>query len=115
MHIDGYEVEGEGSNFVCAFDSPDAAVRFSLQLQLNLMQLDWPPEVLDNQWTCEQFGFEGEKIFGGPRVAIGMSTGDATKWQPCDRTGRIEYFGPVLSQSARVAAAAHGGQVRMDG
>jgi adenylate cyclase len=112
--VNGYEVEGEGANFVCAFGTPDAAVRFALQLQENLMLLSWSREVLATPWTCEELNSEGKKTFRGPRVAIGMSSGTASRSQICKRTGRMEFYGPVLNQSARVAASARGGQVRPD-
>jgi len=111
MDEDGYEVEGERGNFVCAFGTPAAAIRFAIKLQENLMLVDWSPEVLATHWACENIRMDGSRIFCGPRIAIGMSTMNAFKVQTCDRTGRMEYFGPVMNHSARVASAAHGGQV----
>eukprot|EP00951_Prasinocladus_malaysianus_P014747 scaffold112383_cov52-Prasinocladus_malaysianus.AAC.1 len=40
-----------------------------------------------------------------------VSTGDALRAEPSLRTGRMEYYGPIVNHAARVAAAAHGGQV----
>jgi class 3 adenylate cyclase len=77
------------------------------------MFVHWSPEVLSTHWACEHFDHNGSKIFCGPRIAIGMSTMDASRVQTCDRTGRMEYFGPVMNHSARVASAAHGGQVSL--
>jgi len=97
---------------VCAFSSPEAALRFSLQLQEDLVLLNWSPQVLATPWASETANEDGKKVFRGPRVAMGMSTGKASRSQICKRTGRMEFYGPVLNQSARVASAAHGGQVR---
>jgi len=115
MDAGGYEVaECERGNFVCAFSTPVAAITFALKLQENLMDVDWSPEVLATQWACEQFAVDCSKSFRGPRTAIGMSTASATRVQTCDRTGRMEFFGPVMNHSARVATAANGGQVLVD-
>jgi len=111
----GYLVqECERGNFVCAFSTPVAAMTFALKLQENSMDVDWSPEVLATQWACEQFAVDCSISFRGPRTAIGMSTASATRVQTCDRTGRMEYFGPVMNHSARVATAASGGQVLVD-
>jgi len=40
-----------------------------------------------------------------------MCTGNAMRVQPCIRTGKMEYYGPIMNHAARVAVAAHGGQV----
>jgi adenylate cyclase len=113
MDADGYEVEGEKGNFVCAFSKPEAAIQFALKLQENLMTVNWSSDVLATKYACEQFGMDGSRIHCGPRTAIGMSTMNASRVQTCERTGRMEYFGPVMNHSARVAMAAHGGQVSL--
>eukprot|EP00873_Tetraselmis_striata_P029256 jgi/Tetstr1/449520/TSEL_036608.t1 len=58
-----------------------------------------------------QMSPSGEVSFRGPRLAIGMCTGNAMRVQPCLRTGKMEYYGPIMNHAARVAVAAHGGQV----
>jgi class 3 adenylate cyclase len=40
-----------------------------------------------------------------------MVSGAVLECMPCRRTGRAEYFGPLLNEAARVANAAHGGQI----
>lgn len=42
---------------------------------------------------------------------MGLVAGEILEQRTCQRTGRREYFGPLLNQVARVARAAHGGQV----
>lgn len=37
--------------------------------------------------------------------------GEAKRMQPSVRTGRMEYYGPLMNHAARLAVAAHGGQV----
>jgi|APGre2960657404_1045060.scaffolds.fasta_scaffold43774_1 class 3 adenylate cyclase len=50
-------------------------------------------------------------IYRGLRCAIGSSFGNAVAKNPCKRTGKAEYFGPILNEAARVAALAHAGQI----
>ena len=71
------------------------------------------------RWIVEQH--EASKMYcnnvlvqKGLRVAMGMATGQCLKMKPCARTGRAEYFGPLLNHAARIAQAAHGGQVRLE-
>jgi len=44
---------------------------------------------------------------------VGICSGAVLEMKPCKRTGRAEYFGPQLNKAARVANAAHGGQILM--
>ena len=53
-------------------------------------------------------------VFRGPRVAVGCVTGRVIGLKACTRTGRAEYFGPILNHAARLSQAAHGGQVLVD-
>jgi hypothetical protein len=42
---------------------------------------------------------------------MGLEVGDVTDLRPCSRTGKAEYFGPLLNHAARIAQNAYGGQV----
>jgi class 3 adenylate cyclase/WD40 repeat protein len=89
----GYEVKTEGDAFMLAFADPISALRWCLDAQQALASLAWPPAL-------------GE----GLRVRMGGHLGDPEP-RPDPRTGRMDYFGPVVNRSARVASAAHGGQI----
>ena len=97
-------------NFVCAFRFASAAISFALELQEHLLQVNWGPELLE--LTVEQQTLEGVTVFRGLRTSVGMCSGDALRAQPSLRTGRIEYFGPLMNHAARVGMSAHGGQVK---
>jgi hypothetical protein len=107
----GYEVEGEDGCFVCAFHTPEEAVEFGVELQRRLLEAAWSPEILRNKHCRPVSGKDGQVVLRGPRVKVGMCTADAEQAQPSPRTGRMEYFGPIMNHAARVANTAYGGQV----
>ena len=81
----GVEVSTHGDAFFVVFTSPAAAVRAALAAQLALVAHDWPP--------------------GSPvRVRMGLHTGEGTR-------GGDDYAGLDVHRAARIADAAHGGQV----
>ncbi|MFU8875533.1 ATP-binding protein [Micromonospora sp. SL4-19] len=83
---DGAELLTEGDSFFLAFPDAAAALDACLTAQRALASHDWPtPEAT-------------------PRVRMGLHTGYA---EPRDG----EYASPEVHRAARVAAAAHGGQV----
>jgi len=111
LEHNGYEVECEDGCFVCAFQVAIDAMEFSVALQEGLLHADWHPNVLTTPWACEQLTAAQQLLNRGLRVAVGMCTGNARRYQPSMRTGRMEYFGPIMNHAARVAVAAHGGQI----
>ena len=82
----GAELLTEGDSFFLAFEDAAAAMTACLTAQRALSSHDWP--------TAE----------AAPRVRMGLHTGYA---EPRDG----EYASPEVHRAARVAAAAHGGQV----
>ncbi|MFI0792579.1 ATP-binding protein [Micromonospora rubida] len=87
---DGAELLTEGDSFFIAFSDAGAALTACLTAQRALATHDWPaPDA-------------------APRVRMGLHTGWA---EPCDG----EYASPEVHRAARVAAAAHGGQVLCSG
>uniref|UniRef100_A0A061RW70 Adenylate cyclase n=1 Tax=Tetraselmis sp. GSL018 TaxID=582737 RepID=A0A061RW70_9CHLO len=107
----GYEVEGEDGNFVCAFHAAFDALRFSVAVQKSLLEVEWSSRLLSSKWGFEERTASGKIAFRGFRVLMGMCSGNAMRVQPCARTARIEYYGPIMNHAARVAIAAHGGQI----
>jgi predicted ATPase/class 3 adenylate cyclase len=81
----GVEVSTHGDAFFVAFASPAGAVRAAVAAQQGLAAHDWSP---------------------GPalRVRMGVHTGEGTR-------GGDDYVGLDVHRAARVADAAHGGQV----
>ena len=82
----GHELFTEGDSFFVAFGDASAAVAACVAAQRALSEHDWP------------------SLDARPRVRMGLHTGWA-------RPGDNEYVSPEVHRAARVAAAAHGGQV----
>jgi predicted ATPase/class 3 adenylate cyclase len=81
----GVEVSTEGDSFFVAFRTPAEAVRAAAAIQRGLHAADWP---------------DGASV----RVRMGLHTGEAT-------VGAVGYVGIDVNRAARIADAAHGGQV----
>ena len=82
----GIEVSTEGDSFFVVFQSAVAAVTAAAAAQRSLAAEPWPPGV------------------GAVRVRIGLHTGEAV-------LGGDDYVGLDVHRAARIAAAAHGGQI----
>lgn len=88
--FDGVELFTEGDSFFIAFRDASAALAACVEAQRRLSAHDWPaPDV-------------------APRVRMGMHTGQA-------RPDGNEYASIEVHRAARVAAAAHGGQILCSG
>jgi class 3 adenylate cyclase len=83
--FDGYVFATAGDSFAAAFGRASAAVDCAEAIQAALARAEW------GAWPAL-------------RVRIGLHVGEAE-----ERDGN--YFGPVVNQTARVMAVAHGGQV----
>jgi predicted ATPase/class 3 adenylate cyclase len=84
-HEDGIVVSTEGDSFFVAFHSPGEAVRAATAAQRALAEQDWPDS-------------------SAVRVRMGIHTGEGTR-------GGENYVGLDVHRAARIAAAAHGGQI----
>ena len=83
----GTEMGTEGDSFFVVFGSAGDAVAACVQAQLALTAADWPEGVI-------------------PRVRMGLHTGEPARHED-------GYVGLDVHRAARIAAAAHGGQVVM--
>jgi class 3 adenylate cyclase len=82
---DGHLVRTEGDSFFVTFRNPVQAVRAAVAAQQSLVESDWPT---------------GADL----RVRMGLHTGQGV-------LGGDDYIGIDVNTAARIAAAAHGGQV----
>jgi predicted ATPase/class 3 adenylate cyclase len=85
----GFEVRSEGDSFFAVFTSPSAAVAAAAEMQRRLNEAEWPHQA-------------------SVRVRMGLHTGEA---RPASAASGVDYVGFEVSRAARIAAAAHGGQI----
>lgn len=98
----GYEVKTEGDAFMVAFADAAKALDFCLDVQTSLHEHPWSDELLALDEAREEDGF------CGLRVRMGIHIGEP---EARAHNGIVDYFGPMVNRSARIAHAGHGGQV----
>jgi adenylate cyclase len=108
--IGGYEVKTEGDAFMVSFPTATSALLWSFSVQVQLLEVNWPPEVL-NSVTCQEvFDKENNLIFKGLSVRMGIHYGEpVAEIDPVTR--RMDYFGPMVNKASRISAVADGGQI----
>ncbi|KAH9829119.1 adenylate cyclase-like protein, partial [Rhodofomes roseus] len=106
----GYEVKTEGDAFMCSFPTALAALWFCLSVQTQLLQVDWPLEILECEDGKEIYDQGGKLVARGLSVRMGIHCGIPV-CEPDPVTGRMDYFGPMVNRSARIEGAAAGGQI----
>lgn len=90
----GYEVKTEGDAFMVAFNSCQSAVTCALAVQQELLDADWPAKMLDDNPYCKtEYDAEGNLIFRGFRVRMGLHAG-IPKHKPDPVTG--EWVGVLV-------------------
>ncbi|POM72034.1 L domain-like protein [Phytophthora palmivora] len=99
----GYECQELQGDFMLAFFTPASAILWCGEFQLRIRQKfrEWD---LDNE--------NQELLFS---MSMGIETGVPASVSPHKTSGRADYFGNIVNQTARIAKAAHGGQVLIGG
>ncbi|KAK9718117.1 cysteinyl-tRNA synthetase [Basidiobolus ranarum] len=110
--IGGYEVKTEGDAFMVSFPTVSSALRWCLTVQLQLLQADWPQEILNSEDGREIFGpgLTNELLYRGLSVRMGIHYGKPVHEED-PITKRMDYFGPMVNRSARICSVADGGQI----
>ncbi|KAM0332115.1 hypothetical protein ACHAQA_002387 [Verticillium albo-atrum] len=108
--IGGYEVKTEGDAFMVSFPTATSALLWCFAVQMSLLEVNWPPEVL-NSVSCQPlFDKDNALIFKGLSVRMGIHFGEAVnEMDPVTR--RMDYFGPMVNKASRISAVADGGQI----
>ncbi|EFC43158.1 predicted protein [Naegleria gruberi] len=106
---EGYECKSQGDGLMVAFRDPINALKWMLRSQVELMKLDWPEHLMDQEHAKFEVDNVGKMIFRGLRVRMGggMCKPDVKR----DKIGRIDYLGNDVNQAARVGSIAVGGQI----
>ncbi|CEP22549.1 CYR1 [Cyberlindnera jadinii] len=113
LHIvGGYEVKTEGDAFMVSFPTVTSAMIWCFNVQNQLLQEDWPAEILQSEEGCEIKDDDGNTIYRGLSVRMGIHWGTPV-CEPDIITRRMDYFGPMVNRTARVSAVADGGEITL--
>lgn len=108
-NVGGYEVKTEGDAFMVCFPTATSALRWCFTVQKYLLDQEWPNEILECDNGREILDTQGNMIYRGLSVRIGIHWGSPV-CEPDPITGRMDYFGPMVNRAARISAVADGGQ-----
>ncbi|GAM86594.1 hypothetical protein ANO11243_046080 [Dothideomycetidae sp. 11243] len=108
--IGGYEVKTEGDAFMVAFPTVTSALLWCFTIQSQLLELEWPQEILNSVHCQEVLDADGNVIFRGLSVRMGIHWGRPV-CEPDPITKRMDYFGPMVNRAARIESVADGGQI----
>jgi adenylate cyclase len=108
--VGGYEVKTEGDAFMVCFPTASSALLWCFSVQAILLDAPWPTEILDSIHGKEVHDDEGNLIYRGLSVRMGVHWGaPVSETDPITR--RMDYFGPIVNRAARISAEADGGQI----
>ncbi|KAI1756579.1 protein phosphatase 2C [Xylaria castorea] len=108
--IGGYEVKTEGDAFMVSFPTATSALLWCFSVQMQLLEVNWPSEVLNSVSCQEIFDKDNNLIFKGLSVRMGIHYGEpVAEIDPVTR--RMDYFGPMVNKASRISAVADGGQI----
>ncbi|KND90187.1 Adenylate cyclase [Tolypocladium ophioglossoides CBS 100239] len=108
--IGGYEVKTEGDAFMVSFPTATSALLWCFAVQLQLLDVNWPSEILSSMSGQPIYDKDNSLIFKGLSVRMGIHFGDCVcETDPVTR--RMDYFGPMVNKASRISAVADGGQI----
>ncbi|KAK5712018.1 hypothetical protein LTR15_012086 [Elasticomyces elasticus] len=108
--IGGYEVKTEGDAFMVAFPTVTSALLWAFTIQTQLLEVQWPQEIMSSVHGEEVQDADGNVIFRGLSVRMGIHWGrPVCEIDPV--TKRMDYFGPMVNRAARIEGVADGGQI----
>jgi adenylate cyclase len=108
--IGGYEVKTEGDAFMVSFPTVTSALLWTFAVQIALLEVQWPNEILSSIHGSEVCDADGNVIFRGLSVRMGIHWG-APVCEVDPVTKRMDYFGPMVNRSSRISSVADGGQI----
>ena len=122
-----YEVKTIGDSFMIASGSADTAVMVANDIQLDLLNADWPVELAGLPSSCVEYFNPHSKhssepprpMFRGLRVRIGVHVGEHST--NVEEGGEVQvmydkvakgydYYGPLSNAAARIEHIGFGGQ-----
>ena len=113
----GYEINTEGDAFHVAFKDVSTAVHFCMEVQYQMMEVEWPREVLKLP-ECKEVKAPddaGSWAYRGPRVRMGIhwaEEGSVVQHIHALTKHRV-FTGPAFQITRELCEAGRGGQVLM--
>ncbi|TYZ61216.1 hypothetical protein PybrP1_000752 [[Pythium] brassicae (nom. inval.)] len=101
----GYECQELQGDFMLAFFNPCSAILWCGEYQLRIRQKF-------REWNRGTSGENQELMFS---MSMGIETGVPASVSPHKTSGRADYFGNIVNQTARIAKSASGGQIMIGG
>lgn len=93
-----------------AFRTVTSALLWCFTIQSQLLEVPWPQEILDSVHGQEVVDADGNVIFRGLSVRMGIHWGTPVcEVDPV--TKRMDYFGPMVNRASRISSVADGGQI----
>mmetsp|Transcript_7066 Transcript_7066/g.19954 ORF Transcript_7066/g.19954 Transcript_7066/m.19954 type:complete len:1530 (+) Transcript_7066:2-4591(+) len=113
----GYEINTQGDAFEIGFHGVEAAIRFCMKVQMDLLETQWPREILALPSAGRVINSQGQLVFSGPRIRMGIHLGriGTFKKRLNELTHHVQFDGPGYRFAEMVGDAAHGGQIVMTG
>ncbi|EPZ35119.1 Adenylyl cyclase class-3/4/guanylyl cyclase domain-containing protein, partial [Rozella allomycis CSF55] len=105
----GYE---KGDGCMITFDSVVAAMRFCISTQIDLMDAEWPEEILKSPDCKPILDKEGHLLYKGLSVRMGIHFGTPI-CQIDDGYNKMDYTGAPVNLASRVMSSADGGQIHI--
>jgi len=93
-----------------SFPSATSALLWAFSVQSQLLEVQWPSEVLTSVLGGEIYDNDRNLIFRGLSVRMGIHWGNPV----CENdpvTRRMDYFGPMVNRASRISSVADGGQI----
>jgi adenylate cyclase len=109
-HHRGYEVKNEGDAFMVVFETVLDALKWCKNVQQQLIEAEWPQEILNSAICAPVYDNEGNILYSGLSVRMGIHYGMAINEQDIV-TRRMDYFGVEVITASRICDAALGGQI----
>ncbi|QTF49773.1 putative serine/threonine-protein kinase/receptor [Acanthamoeba polyphaga mimivirus] len=100
---------GEGS-FCLVFSDAIQAINSCEEMQLQLLNANWPKKILQHPAAAEEFDRTDQLIFRGLRVRMALHCG-SVKISQDPMTRKYQYSGSTVNITGKITTLTHGGQI----
>ena len=108
----GYEVKTTGDGIMASFQTPTAALSWSLMVQRIMLETPWPVEISNTSHRLP----DSDNNIVRQRLSVRIGAHWGTPLRELDPvTKRIDYFGDMINRASRIAALARGGEILVSG